>query len=351
MKIALVTDTHAGVRNDSDTFADYQYKFWYDVFFPYLEEHNINHIIHLEDITDRRKWINYKTLHRFRALINKMANEYNLRVIIGNHDTYFKNTNEVNSMNCLFNKGFSTEDLGGFKAYTQATDMYIGTDKPILFVPWINSGNLEHTLQAIGESKADVCMGHLNLNGFEMARGLYNTEGMDRKIFSKFDMVLSGHFHQRSHKDNIWYLGSPFEQTWIDHGEERGFHTLDTETLDLEFIENPHKMFAKIFYDGNIADDVDVSNYTGMAVKIIVNQIDDQYLFNKFIEEMEAADPWHMQIIDNTDVSNADDIEIEHIESKGTIELLNDYIEQRDYDNKDEVKSLMRDLFDEAISS
>ena len=194
-------------------------------------------------------------------------------------------------------------------------------------------------------------MGHLNLNGFEMARGLYNTECMDRKIFSKFDMVLSGHFHQRSHKDNIWYLGSPFEQTWIDYGEERGFHILDTETLNLEFVQNPHKMFAKIFYDGHIADDVDVSNYTGMAVKIIVNQIDDQYLFNKFIDEMEAADPWHMQIIDNTDVSNADDIEIEHIESKGTIELLNDYIEQRDYDNKDEVKSLMRDLFDEAISS
>ena len=116
MKIALVTDTHAGVRADSDTFAEYQYKFWYDVYFPYLDDHNIKDIIHLGDITDRRKWINYKTLHKFRSLINKLASEYSFKVIIGNHDTYFKNTNEVNSMNCLFD--------GGFQTYAEATDVW-----------------------------------------------------------------------------------------------------------------------------------------------------------------------------------------------------------------------------------
>ena len=349
MKIALVADTHAGVRGDSDTFAQYQYKFWYDEFVPYLRSNNIKNIIHLGDITDRRKWINYKTLNGFRGLINNLSNEFDLKVIIGNHDTFYKNTNDINSMSCLFQTPTQWYD-GSFQWYSEAEEIwYPGVEHPILFVPWINSENLERTLDKIEQSTAKVCMGHLNLEGFEMARGLTNTEGMDRKVFRKFDMTLSGHFHKKSHMDNIWYLGSPFEQTWIDCDEERGFHVLDTDTMELEFIPNPHKMFFKIFYNGT--SDVNPADYANKAVKVIINQIDDQYMFSKFIEEMEAAGPWHMQIIDNTDASDMSEVEVEHIESKGTVELLNDYIEQTKYDNKDEVKALMRELFDEAIAS
>jgi predicted phosphodiesterase len=345
MRVALVTDSHAGVRGDSDTFADYQYKFWYDVFFPYLEQNNISDIIHLGDITDRRKWINYKTLHRFRSLINKMSSEYHLKVIIGNHDTYFKNTNDINSMNCLFGDS-------RFQWYSEAEEIfYPGMEHPFLFVPWINSENIERTLAAIENTTAKVCMGHLNLAGFEMARGLTNTEGMDHAIFNKFDMVMSGHFHKKSHMNNIWYLGSPFEQTWIDYNEQRGFHVFDIDTNDLEFVPNPHRMFFKIFYKGNDTNpNIDPSDYTNRAIKIIVNKIDDQYEFNRFIENMEAAAPWHMQILDNTDNVNMEDVEIEHIESKGTIELLNEYIEQTNYNNKEDVKSLMQELFEDAIS-
>ena len=347
MKIALVTDTHAGIRGDSDTFMEYQEKFWDNVFFPYLEEHEIDTIIHLGDITDRRKWINYKTLNRFRKLINKMKTEYDLHVIIGNHDTYFKNTNEINSMDCLFDDKI--------RVYSEPTEVYLGTELPFLFVPWINAGNHDKTMQMIDKTKAQVCFGHLNFAGFEMARGLTQTEGMNHTLFKKFDMVMSGHFHKKTHMDNIWYLGSPFEQTWIDYDEERGFHIFDTDTMELELVPNPYKMFVKIFYnekleqafvDGSISADVCKSK----AVKLIVNKIGDQYIMDRFIEALESADPWHLQIIDNTEDATSD-VEVEHIESKGTLELLNDYIEQTTYDNKDGVKSLMRNLFEEAISS
>jgi DNA repair exonuclease SbcCD nuclease subunit len=349
MKIALVTDTHAGVRGDSDTFAKYQYKFWYDVFIPYLRENNISNIIHLGDITDRRKWINYKTLNSFRQLMLSLSSEFDLKVIIGNHDTYFKNTNDINSMACLFDTTGAWLN-GAFQWYTEAEEIwYPGVEHPILFVPWINSENLERTLDKIDKSTAKVCMGHLNLVGFEMARGHKNTEGMDRKVFRKFDMTLSGHFHKRSHMDNIWYLGSPFEQTWIDCDEERGFHVLDTDTMELEFVPNPHKMFFKIFYDGT--SDVDPAEYSNKAIKLIVNSIDDQYEYTKFVEALELAEPWHMQVIDNTDASDTSDVSVEHIESRGTVELLNDYIEQTKYDNKSEIKSLLRELFDEAVAS
>ena len=351
MKIAILGDTHAGVRGDSDTFAKYQHKFWYDVFIPYLRENNINDIIHLGDITDRRKWINYKTLNRFRSLVNSLSSEFDLKVIIGNHDTYYKNTNRVNSMRCLFETSTQWYD-GAFQWYAEAEEVwYPGVEHPFLFVPWINSENLDHTLEKIKTTTARVCMGHLNLNGFEMARGLVNREGMERKVFSKFDMTLSGHFHKKSHIDNIWYLGSPFEQTWIDYGEERGFHVLDTDTMELEFVPNPHKMFFRIFYNGTC--DVNPSDFSDKAVKIIINSIDDQYEFSKFIEEMEAAGAWHMQIIDNTDESDTSDVEVSNIESKSTIQILDEYVEQTKYDdnNKNEVNNLLRSLFQEAISN
>ena len=41
MKIALLNDTHFGVRNDSEAFRKYQLRFYNEIFFPYLKEHNI----------------------------------------------------------------------------------------------------------------------------------------------------------------------------------------------------------------------------------------------------------------------------------------------------------------------
>ena len=247
-------------------------------------------------------------------------------------------------MNCLF--------IGGFKIYSEPTEMgQWNVYKPILFVPWINSANHERTMKMIKETDASICMGHLNLAGFEMATGLKSIDGIDHRIFNKFDMVLSGHFHKKSHMNNIWYLGSPFEQTWIDYNEQRGFHVFDVDTNDLELVPNPHRTFFKIFYKGDATNpNIDPSEYTNRAVKIIVNKIDDQYEFNRFIENMEAAAPWHMQILDNTDNVNIEDVEIEQIESKGTIELLHEYIEQTNYNNKEDVKSLMQELFEDAIS-
>jgi len=100
LKIAIITDTHFGARNDNLNFNEYFYKFYEEQFFPYLKENNITHCIHMGDIMDRRKFISYRTAKDVRERFIKPFVDLGveLHVMVGNHDTYFKNTNEVNSV-------------------------------------------------------------------------------------------------------------------------------------------------------------------------------------------------------------------------------------------------------------
>ena len=63
MKIALITDQHLGARNDNLVFVNYFKKFYDEIFFPYLVENNIKTVIDLGDTFDRRKYVNFNTLH------------------------------------------------------------------------------------------------------------------------------------------------------------------------------------------------------------------------------------------------------------------------------------------------
>ena len=100
MRIAIINDTHAGVKNGSDIFLNYSEKFYNEIFFPYLLENNIKNIIHLGDYFEHRKYVNYKVLeHNYNTFIKKLYDyDIHMDIIPGNHDVYYKNTNQLNSL-------------------------------------------------------------------------------------------------------------------------------------------------------------------------------------------------------------------------------------------------------------
>ena len=160
MKIALLNDTHFGCRNDSPAFIEYQNRFYNEIFFPYLQQYNINTLIHLGDVVDRRKFINHNTAHNFKKVFFNRLEELNIdtHIIIGNHDTYYKNTNEVNALqNLNINKNA--------KIYTHATEVEFD-GLPILFIPWICDDNEAETVRTIDNTKAVIAMGHLEVKVF-----------------------------------------------------------------------------------------------------------------------------------------------------------------------------------------
>ena len=353
MKIALITDTHFGARNDSDIFNDFFFKFYNECFFPYLEEHNIKNVIHLGDITDRRKFINYKTLHRFRHdFIWKLGRMgVDTHVIIGNHDTYFKNTNEVNCMNTLFT---SFEGEKEPWIYTKATEVDFDGFK-MMFLPWICQDNYEHTMSMIEKTDAQVAMGHLEVKGFQMYRGHTNfSHGQEADIFKKFEHVYSGHFHHKSTQDNITYLGNPYQITWSDYGDKRGFHVFDTETQEIEFIENPFTIFEKIEYNDRDKsyEDFDVSSYKDRYVKIVVINKVNTKQFDRLVDKLYNVGIHELTIVEDFSDFDATFVSDDNLKLDDTLSLLQSYVDEVDTTaDKERIKTDMKRLYVEASTS
>lgn len=352
-KLAIITDTHWGVRNDNVAFLDNNKKFLDEIFFPYIDSNSISNIIHLGDLVDRRKYININTARRLRTDFLDKLKERNLEVhiIAGNHDTYFKNTNEVNAIKELVENAYPS-----FKTYIKYAECVNFDGVPVLFIPWICDDNRDQIVNEIQTTSAQIAMGHLEIQGFEMYRGSMVSHGDDRSVFDRFDIVLSGHYHHRSSDGHIYYLGSHGEFTWSDFDDPRGFHIFDTATRELTFIENPFKMFKKVWY--NDAESsfeqvlIDFNQYTGSMVKVIVKNKTNHFWFDKFIENLEAANPLDIQIVeDHLNLNLEDDTDIVN-EAESTLDIFKKYIDAYEVKNldKDKLSKKITELYNEAIS-
>ena len=349
MKIAIITDTHFGARNDNTNFNDYFYQFYEGQFFPFLQQNNVKTVIHLGDVMDRRKFISYRIAKDFRERFILPFNHLGiqLHMLVGNHDIFFKNTNDVNSLTELLGARFNNIHL-----YAEAQEVTFD-GLPILFMPWINSTNYIYSMGMIDETKADICMGHLDINGFAMNKGQILAEhGYDKSTFRRFDTVMSGHFHHKSDDGQIFYLGTPYELYWNDHNDPKGFHVFDTETRELTRIENKLTIFDKIYYDDteNNYENVDVRKYEKKYVKLIVVNKKDLYQFDRFVDNLLRADTHEVKIIEDfsdLDASTVSDDIVEN--SEDTMTLLNKYVDELQVNlNKPRLKNTMKSLYTEA---
>ena len=92
MKIAILNDTHCGIRNSSEIFLDNAEDFYTNIFFPECDKRNVKQIVHLGDYYDHRKFVNFKALNQNRRVFLDQLRKRNMMmdIIPGNHDTYFK---------------------------------------------------------------------------------------------------------------------------------------------------------------------------------------------------------------------------------------------------------------------
>jgi len=268
-----------------------------------------------------------------------------IKIIIGNHDIYYKNTLSVNSMNEL------TKGMPHVTVYDEPCEVSLTDDHKVVFLPWICDDNEEQTKELIEKTRTKVAFGHLHIQGAEHIKGSTSYDGHSPKIFNAFQRVFSGHFHHRSEIGNITYLGNPYEITWSDYNDPRGFHIYDTETMETEFIQNPYSMFHKIYYDDDKLDYGDLSQYEDCYVKIIVQKKNNSYLFETLMDKLIDVGVGHISVVDNLfDIEDiGDDIEsMEDVED--TMSMIRSCVDGLEIENKEFLNKLMQDLYNEALT-
>ncbi len=350
-KIALITDIHFGARNDSLIFDNYFRRFYDEVFFPYIDKHEIKTVVDLGDTFDRRKYINFNIANNCREYFFDPLRDRGISVhmIVGNHDTYFKNSNRVNSPALLL------RDYENIVSYYGPSDAVID-DLSIAIVPWVCAENYKDTLEFIKTTKSQVMFGHLELAGFEMHRGQVSEHGtIDIQLLDGFDLVCSGHFHHKSRNRNIHYLGAPYEMTWSDYDDLRGFHIFDTETRELQFIQNPFFIFHKVIYNDtdatleSLLESIPEDYYKDGYIKLIVQQKNNPYWFDIFYDKLEKQLPASLQTIESTiglDIESDEYLE----ECEDTQSLIKRSCEQVEVSaDKKQLTKFMLSLHEEAL--
>ena len=342
MKVAIITDQHFGFKKGSKLYLDYFQKFYDEVFFPKIEKLGITTVLDLGDTFDNRKGCDLYSLDwAKRNYFSRLAsNKVSLISIVGNHTAYYKNTNDINTIDLLL------REYDNIRILSESEQVRVG-NLDILFIPWINQENSARTYKMIKESKAKVAMGHLELNGFVATHGHTMENGADFECYDKFKQVFSGHYHTRSNNGRIYYLGNPYEMFWNDVNDKRGFHIYDTETLKLKTIDNPNKLYKIINYNDTPRQLFKFSEYSGKIVKVIVRQKTSEKEYDMFMDALFNANPVDVKVIERTDdiIFGGDIVN----QTEDTMTLLDNYVDDLETDlNKSRIKGLIKEIYQEA---
>lgn len=349
MKIAIIGDLHIGVKSSNEVMMRHQARF-FNFFLNELKNRGVGTIIQLGDIWDNRRQVNFRALQFAQETFFEPINDagIELHTLIGNHDIFYRETLDINS------SGLLLRPYKHIHVYDEPTTLNF---EKISFdiIPWMCNDNKNICMEYMKNSKSDYCCGHFEINNFEVMKGIPYENGMDEENFGKYKQVFSGHFHIRSHRGNITYVGTPYELTWGDYNTPKGFLIFDTETNSWEYVENPITYFYYITYDecGGYITNLDKMDLADCYIKLVIRSKKEEFIYNNFINKLFKMKPADIKFVETNFMNlneSATIMNSKNIEVKDVIDLIKDYIDGTDYDRKDDLKAFFIDLYREAAA-
>ena len=343
-KIAVLGDTHFGFRQDSTPYIEYVRDFYTNNFIPYLIENDIKLVVQTGDFFDNRKTLSIKAWYFCKEVLLIPLRDAGIEMITyaGNHDVFYKNTNSLYSVK----EFISEEEFPNIKVIDTLQEI-----DNIAYVPWINQENFEEFTTWQDKASSDIVFGHFEFAGFDLMKGVENKHGLQASNFKDFPLVISGHFHTRSQKGNIVYVGTPYEMTWADFGDTKGFHILDTETRELEFIKNTKVLYHKIYYDDLSVDydtEFEYNRYTDSYVKVyVVNRKHDK-MWDRFTHSLFKSGAIDINLIEQ-EIEYAE-IDVNDLDVEDTHSILLRAAEDAENVDIGKLKQLLTELHTEASS-
>lgn len=353
MKFVILGDLHIGARNANQHIANHHIEFFTEQLIPYMKKNGITTILQTGDLFDTRKFTNHVILQKwFDEVFDRLENAgITMHVVVGNHDIALRQSLSVNTPTLFLS------DYPNIIVHSKPVEVdFDGTE--VLMVPWICDENHDVCVETMKKTKSTICIGHFEFANFDMHVGQPCHDGMDHKPFKRFDTIFSGHYHTRSSRDNVKYVGTPYEMTWIDYGDTKGFHVYDTRSLDLEFIPNEKTIFNKIYYDDSDGDDVKTDYYKqfnvkqlqGSYVKVVVVGKKDPYQFDMLMDRLYNTELLDLSIVEDMSALSSDEISDDDVELENTVSLIESYVDASDIElDKDRLKLMIKTLYTEAL--
>lgn len=359
MKILLVSDIHLGVKNNSEFFIQNTRDFFLKQISDEIKRNDVKQLWVLGDLFDCRNNTNVLVNNvalQIMATLLKTYEELTIHILCGNHDIYYKSTLEVSSLKIFKRFHKRLEIINEIKEYT------IGGLKTLV-VPWLIKEGKQydkfmkicHDFEDTKIKKYDLCFGHFEVNGFEVISGVLAKTEFTAELFKGFTNVFTGHFHLRRKKDNIQYLGCPYQLTWNDFGEDKGMTIFDTETQTAEFIKNTiSPQHKQILISSLQKDETLLDEATKNIIKLIIDAPISTEERLGWIDKLEAKNPLRFSIVETDKSSDTPTEEVELDESiqKDAIGFIFEYLEQDPLPStvdETEFKLYMKSLHDKVI--
>lgn len=283
-KVCIISDLHVGVHQNSI--------FWHETALSWakwlkkeLDNKNIKDILFLGDLFHYRDEIAVNTIHVVSQIL-QIFDTFNILFIVGNHDAFYKDRSEINSLSLL----------SGWKNIT-VVDKTLEISllgKKCAFVPW---GEQIDKL-----SNKDIIFGHFEIESFKMnSYKLCNHGITTASLLEKAPLILSGHFHLREERcyDNkkIVYVGNPFQMDFGDIDSTKGYYILDFNTLKLDFFENTISpkhvklVLSDILQDKGIKD-----NIKNNIIKVIINKKINSDNIDALLKKISIQEPFNLSV-------------------------------------------------------
>ena len=295
-KILMISDIHFGCRGNSEKYLTVIKDFFTTTLVKAIDDNKITDVRILGDLFDNRNTLNVRTMNTVMEVFRWYATnkpDIKFKVLLGNHDIYYHNRTDINSIECLRHMG-NVEII-------DRLEMETINGKKIVMVPWLihETETYQKFMHlASGEEKFDLLLGHFEARGFEITPGVVDTSGLDSNIFHNFVKVFSGHYHIRDTRGNMTYLGCPYQLTWGDYGNDKGIHIYDIDTGETTFIKNDDSPeHLKIIMSSLAEGERDcLKKVKNNVIRLVIDKKYKDSVILKVVSALEALQPFKLDI-------------------------------------------------------
>lgn len=347
MKAIITSDWHVGVRGDSDLFHDIFLTWVSDFLIPNIEKEKAEHLFMLGDFFNNRNTTNNKTINVAIEAIDKIFEVFpdlTISILAGNHDLYYKSSRDISSLRILENR---YENLSIEKEIYRVT---LGNKKFVL-CPWLVS---PEEVDELFSKKADICLGHFEINDFRLVGGIKEKKGLSPAKFRKtFGKTFSGHFHINQEDDNITYVGNPFETDWKDYNNEKVLYVLDCESGDVKTISNNiSPKHVKVYLSQIKNGSIELKTLKNSFVKLIIDDDCTEKGLKKIQDVIYKKNPLSLDIEGFNEDAN---IVVGDMENDLTspfdylVSFIQDYEDFPDSIDKDELVKMTTGIYNKVV--